>query len=291
MADDDIKEDNDKNVEIADDDKSNIGVEEGIEDLKVKLAAAEARANAAERTAAAAVNQADTAQDEVQRSNLTVINGAIEQLNTAKETLKAQYADAMAAGDFVKAADINSAMVDTATKLTSLENGKIAIETAPKREARRAALTSGDPVEARLAEWKLSPKSADWVRRHPEYATNDALTKKMILADNVARLNDLEADTPEYFAFVEKTLGLGHSDQRRDPAGDVAVKDEPVSAAAAPVRRRDAPAPPAAPASRGGSNGRIRTLTPQQAEAAKISGLSNEEYATQLERVAKERPN
>jgi len=278
-------------IETNETDKT-LGVDEGIDDLKAKLAAAEARANAAEARASTAASQVDLAQDEVQRSNLTVITGAIEQLNGRREQLKADYANHMAAGDFAAAAGVNSEMADVATKLFSLENGKVAIETAPKREARRAAATSSDPVERNIAQWGLSPKSADWVRRHPEYATDDAKTKKMVLADNMAVLNDLERESPEYFAFVEKTLGIGHTDQRREPAGDVAVKDvDATSAAAAPVRRRDAAPPPAAPASRGNSNGRIRTLTAAQAEAAKISNMTNEEYAKQLERLARDKPN
>jgi hypothetical protein len=271
--------------------KPELGVEEGIDDLKAKLAAAEARATAAERTAAEASNQVGQAQDEVQRSNLTVITGAIEQLNATREQLKAVYANAMAEGDFAKAADVNSAMIDNAQKLSTLETGKISIETAPRREARRAALST-DPVEAQIAAWgsNISQKSANWLRRHPEFITDPAKNRKMLLADNAARLNDIELDSDTYYAFVEKTLGIGHSDAQ--PATDVVeVKEEPVSAAAAPVRRRDAAPPPAAPANNGGGNNRGRTLTRQQAEAAKISGLSPEEYYAQLQRVERSKAN
>lgn len=263
-------------------------VEEGIEDLRAKLAAATARAERAERTATAAVSQVDQAQDEITRSNLTVISGAIDQLTQNKESLKAQYADAMASGDFAKAADVQSSMAENAVKLLNLENGKIAIETAPKREARRTATASGDPVERAISDWKLSSASAEWVRKHPEYATDPRKTQRMLAAHNLAVTDDLEPETPEYFAHVERTLGMGHSDAR--PPQREAKIEAPLSAAAAPAQRRDSQPPPA-PASRGGSNGRTIRLTPQQAEAAKISGLTNEEYAKQLDRVAKDRPN
>lgn len=291
MAEKDDTDDTDETITTTEETgDQKLGVEDGIDDLKAKLVAANARAEAAERTAASAIGQVDQAQDEVTRSNLTVINGAIEQLTGAKETLKVQYADAMAQGDFARAADINSTMADNAAKLFNLENGKIALETAPKREARRAAISSGDPVERAIGEWKLSPKSADWVRRHPEYATDPRKTQRMLAIHNkvITEDNPPEVESPEYFAAMEKELGLGYTDARplaRDVKVDVAL-----SAAAASTQRRDA-APPAAPASRGGNIGRIRTLTPQQAEAAKISGLSNEDYAKQLERLAKERPN
>lgn len=288
MADEPEKEDS---VVVEDETKPEIAVEDGIEELKAKLAAERARADAAERTAAAAIGQVDQAQDEVTRSQLSVVNGAIEQLTTAKEHLKAEYADAMASGDFARAAEINSTMADNAAKLFNLENGKIALETAPKREARRAAETSGDPVERAISTWKLSPASAAWVRKHPEYATDPRKTQRMLAAHNmvVTEDNAPELESPEYFAAIEKNLGIGYSDAGRETRQSATTQAaEPLSAAAAPARRRDA-APPAAPASRSSGNSRTRTLTPTQAEAARISGVSNEEYARQLDKLARDK--
>ena len=47
--------------------------------------------------------------------------------------------------------------------------------------------------------------------------------------------------------------------------------------------------PPAAPPSRGGTNGRSIRLTPEQREAASISGLTEEEYAANLAAEQKRR--
>ena len=64
--------------------------------------------------------------------------------------------------------------------------------------------------------------------------------------------------------------------------------DVPLSEAAKPAQRRDAATPQRevqpspAPPSRGNGASRTVRLSPEQQEAAKISGLSNEEYARNL---------
>jgi phage I-like protein len=76
---------------------------------------------------------------------------------------------------------------------------------------------------------------------------------------------------------VEGRLGISK--------GETAAPEPAMSAAAAPVQRRQSP--PAAPVSRQPSNSsgnkpHVVKLTPEQREAARISGVTEEEYARQM---------
>ena len=250
-------------------------VAEGIEELRAKLAESEQRRIAAESRAAGAGRSAE----EVQRnSHLLTINGALEVLASQMSGHKAAYSAAMAAGDFDQAADIQEKMASNAAERRELMNGKAYIET--RGPATGAPAPSSDRLEA-IANG-LTPKSAAWVRAHPEFARDEDKTNLMIAAHYKALAAKLPNESPEYFAFVEKELGIGHSDRRPAPNGadtvEVDTSAPALSAAAAPAQRRDTQ-PSAAPASRGTGSKRVIRLTPQEVEAAKISGMSNEEYA------------
>jgi hypothetical protein len=64
-----------------------------------------------------------------------------------------------------------------------------------------------DPVE-RLAS-SLSPRSAAWVRKNSEWASDPRKSAKLAGAHHMAIGDGLTPDTDEYFAHVEKTLKIG----------------------------------------------------------------------------------
>jgi hypothetical protein len=252
--------------------------EEGIRKLRADLdneraarAAAEQRANQAEHGIAQAQNQ-------VQDTNLNLVNNAIERVKQNVDVLKSNYAAAAAAGDYSAMADIQADMSANMVDLKQLEAGKIQLENAPKQQPARQQ--APDPVEAMAS--NLTARSAAWVRAHPEFAKNPRLTQRMLAAHNLAVTDDLVPDSDAYFERVESILGL-----REQPLPG----EEPLSAAAEPTQRRSAP--PAAPVTRGNGSGngskptRI-TLSPAQREAAEASGLSYQEYARELLRIQRE---
>ena len=275
---DEIKDD------VVNDDTLN--AEEGVEALKARLAESDRARIAAEARAQSAEARVEQAQDTVTSSELSIIEGGIQQLATNKEILKANYATAMSEGNFALASEINAEMAKNAAQLLNLENGKIAIETRPKREERRTAIQSNDPVEVLASQ--LAPQSAAWIRQHPEYARDPKKNAKMMGAHYKALAEELAPNSPEYFAFVEKDLGIGHSDQRRSQQDDTDDGGSAIiSRAATGTQRRQGDEPPPAAPGRNGGGGGSKTvrLTPAQAEAAKISGLSPEEYHASLQKV------
>lgn len=241
-----------------------VPADEGIEDLKRQLAAEKARAAEAERRANDASQQAYRAGADAEDTNLKLVENAIGVSKGNAETLKSAYADALQAGDFKKAAEINDNMVVNHNRLQRLEEGALAMKAKPKVEPPRPIVV--DRVED-LAQ-RLTPRAATWLRAHPEYAQTDKMLNKMVAAHNLVK-DDHQIDSDGYFAAVEQALGI----QERNQDDDLARS------------RRGSPA--AVPAGRGGSsgssgsNGASRTirLTDAEREIAKMTGQTEEAYA------------
>ena len=252
-----------------------ISPEIGIEALRQQLEMEKAARAEAEKRARTAENTASRASQEVQDSNLQLIVSAIDSVNRTNTMLKRDYAAAMQAGNFEQAAEIQSQMSINGAKLLQLENGKAALSERLKNPPRQQQETPPDPVEAIASQ--LSPRSAAWVRAHPECVNDKRLYMKMIGAHNIAVADGFVADTDEYFAEIERQLGY------RKPQTTVQAEEseEPTSMAAKPMLKK-AP-PPAAPSSRAASNGsggkNTVTLTREEREMASIMGMTPEEYA------------
>ena len=153
------------------------------------------------------------------------------------------------------------------------------MEEAAKRPKEQPRAPANDPVEALASQ--LTPRSAAWVRAHPEYARDKVLYQKMIAAHNLVS-SDYVPDSDGYFSAIEDVLKIRRAPQTEDDGED------PMSAAAAPVQRRTSP--PAAPVSRanlssGTSNPRKVRLTPEQVEIAELNKMTPQEYWEQLQKA------
>lgn len=245
-----------------------VAAEEGIETLRANLAAEKSARLAAEGREREAQARANNAGKEVQDTNLALVTNAIAQVNQDSDMLEGNYAQAMTDGDFASAAKIQRQMAANAAKLQQLEAGKIGLEAeaAKPREEPRIA----DPVEALASQ--LSPRSAAWVRSHPEYATDQRLYQKMLAAHNLAVADGLRTDSDDYFGSIEDTLKI----RAREPEIETAL-----SSAAEGTRRQS---PAAAPVSRGGGMdgarkpGTVR-LSAAEVEMAGQMGMTVSEYA------------
>jgi hypothetical protein len=260
--------------------KKAVSPEEGLEKLKQQLADEKAGRLAAEQRANEASRGEAAARGEVQTSQLDLVKGAIERLTESSDTLEGQYADAMAAQDFKAAAKLQRQMGDNSAKLIQLEAGKKALESAPKPTPRAPI----DPVEHFVSQ--LSPASAAWVRAHPEFVRDNQKNEMMIAAHQFALKKGLKADTPEYFASVEKTLDIAapivakvdlEPDAGADAAQAVGGRAAP---AAAPVSRSNGYSP--------GNRSGVVKLTSQEVEMAGIMGMTVEEYARNKVALKKE---
>jgi hypothetical protein len=245
--------------------------EEGIQELKMKLEQERAARIEAEKHARRAYESAADAKNEVQDTNLQLVKNAIDTVKRNNDILKYNYSEAMAVGDYNKAAEIQENMGMNSAKLMELERGRAHMENAPKVVAPEPPRHS-DPVEALASQ--LSPRSADWVRRNPNCVTDPRMYQKMIAAHNLAIADGHQPDTDDYFGIIEDTLKIS---KRVNTDYD----DDPTSGAAKVTQRRSAP--PAAPVSRGGGGTGSRPnevrLTREEIETARDLGMSEKDYA------------
>jgi hypothetical protein len=234
--------------------------EDGLAKLQKQLDDEKAARIEAERRAQEASEAEVRAKTEVQGSQLDLIKNAITQITQSADILEQRYADLLGAQDFAGAAKVQREMATNAAKLVQLEAAKTNMEKAPKP----AATVAQDRVE-QLAQ-QLTPRSAAWVRAHPEFARDDKKYQKMIAAHNIAIADGLSADTDEYFNSIEETL-------RIKPAVEVAKTDESLSDAAKPKSERSAP-PASAPVTRSGNGAGARpnvvTLSADEREMARL---------------------
>lgn len=250
--------------------------EEGVDELKRQLEAERARRMEAERRAQEAAESERLARNDKDDSDIQLVSNAIQTLNRDNEILKANYAQAMKNGDFARAAEINDEISEAKAQLLQLQNGLEAMRAKPKVQPQPPR--SADPVEAFASQ--LTPRSADWVRAHPDFVRDPKLNRKMIAAHELAVADGYIPDTDGYFEAIEQTLKVSPPKAQ--------LEEDASSSAAKVTQRRDA-APAAAPVSRGSSTrSNVVRLTADEREMAEMMGMKPEDYARNKMALQKE---
>ncbi len=80
-----------------------------------------------------------------------------------------------------------------------------------------------DPVEA--AARTLSPKSADWIRAHPDMINH--IPKLRAAHQYAVDVKGIVSESPEYFSFLENEMGISKGNQQKK-----AVASTPVTSSA-----------------------------------------------------------
>jgi hypothetical protein len=267
-----------------------IDPEEGIHDLKNKLLAEQRMRVEAERRAREAVQRQYQAQNETEDANFMLVESAIKTVMSQAEEIKAQYKEALAVGDYDRVTELQEALAENKVNLSELRKGHDYM----KRQREQGQKTppqeysAQDPVEALAS--RLSSRSADWIRRNPQFATDQRLFQKMVAAHQMVTADGIEPDSDEYFETVEGILKVR---QPTKPAKRVEPEPEEdaMSEAAKPTQRRAAP--PAAPVSRSsGGPGTTRSnaikLTRAEVEAARDMGMTELAYWENKQLLKKE---
>ena len=282
----DPKKDDELKVEVKDEPKpekkaekvekvEEIAPEEGIQELKKRLEQEKQARIEAERRAHQANSQINKAYQEVKDSNYQLVTNAIETVKSRSEMLKTAYRESMSVSDFDKAADIQQAMIENDRQLSDLKRGEKALkeqmEESNAQPTRPVSPPAVDPIE-QMAQ-AVSPASAAWLRDNRDNLKDERSIRKMFRAHEDALDEGILADTPEYFGFIEQRLGVRRYEEEAP---------EPLSAASAPAPRKSV-SPPAAPVSRGnGTRPGVVRLTREQADTAKMMGMTEKEYATAM---------
>jgi hypothetical protein len=248
--------------------------EEVLADLRRKLDVERTARVNAENAAIQNARLAQQSATQVDNTNLQLVSNAIDTVRRENEILKANYRSALSEDNYDVAAEAQERMSINAAKLLQLENGKAAMEAEPRqRQPVHEVQRTVDPIEAFAS--RLTPRSASWVRRNPQFVTDPRLNQKMIAAHNLAMADGHEADSDSYFSAVEDTLKVN---RRNETPQD---QESALSSASSPAQRRASP--PAAPVSRSGTGNGVRanqhTLSAAEREMAEFMQMSEEDYA------------
>lgn len=249
-------------------------VQEALEKLNKKLKKEKRLREKAEQEAYEASLRAKRASSEVENNHLTLVGTAIDTVKRDQEILKSNLRDALAIGDYDRAAEINDVMSMNSAKLLQLEQGLNEMRNRPRQE--ETPKRPRDVIDDLAS--RVTPLSAKWLKNNRDHLQDPRSIRMMGRAHEDAVDMGIEPESDEYFSFVENRLGINKESKRADVEVDMA--DSPLSSAASSSQRRQSP--PAAPVSRSGAAPGTRPnvvrLTPAEVEAAKISGISPQEY-------------
>lgn len=244
--------------------------EKALHDLKKQYEhqkrVAEAERNARQQAELYARQQAQTvgrAQTEVQDSNYRIIMNAIDATEQAAANAERDYAEAMAAGDYNLAAKAQRAIAQAESHLLQLNNGKQKLEEVLQQTTEGAVYEpqipnfepqiQQDPVEVYAS--RLTPKSAQWLREHPEVTDKIG---RLTRAHQDALEDGLVPESDEYFGYIENRLGYSRSssDESYAPRAKKSMVSAPVASSASGISSR----------SSGASNTMV--LSPSEVEMA-----------------------
>ena len=267
--------DGDAIIEIVDEpvapgEKPGKDVDKALKKLNKRLEKERSKRAEAEAMARQATEQARMLHNEASDSNLHLVNGAIESVRRDQEILKANLRDSMAIGDYDKAADIQERMSANIENLRKLERGFEEMRQQPRLQPQ----PQNNELTVENLMGRVTPKSAEWLKENKKHLPDARSIRVMARAHEDAVDYGIVPESDAYFKFVEKRLGI-EKDRRSIPE-----VEEVMSGASSAKQKRSGP--PSAPVSRQPIDSPNRPgvihLTAAEVEAARISGITPQEY-------------
>ena len=261
-----------------------------IEELQKAEGIQRQRADDAERAREAALLAArqrdadvDKYKTEAVQTKSEFLTSAIEKEQEAVASAERDYAIALANGDSEAAAKANTRQNRASAKLIQLEAGKAAldveIEEAKNAPKPQAQVAESQDINSKIDRLGLPSTAKTWLKAHPEYLTNDLKNSQIGYFHRVVKDQEgLPEFSAAYYESPEKHLGL----RKEEVTTEDEEPQERSSMVSAPVSRE-------APSANGSRQSANIRLTASQREAAKMAGISETEYAKQLQKLQKEK--
>jgi hypothetical protein len=187
---------------------------------------------------------ADAARYRAEGEHLRIVT-ALNRTDMEGHEAQSEYRSAVELGDADAQTRAQARMAEVeARRVRLLEHEQV---------LRNTPIAPADPVEAACA--GLSERSAQWLRKHPDYAVDPRKNAKIRAAHFDAVAEGLREDTPEYFAHVERKVGL--NDGSRNNGNDRGAAPKP-----------PAPFNPSDVSTHIRNDGRVVTLTKGEKAAA-----------------------
>lgn len=207
------------------------GDDDPIADLKKQFSNITGQLHTVTSIAADTRQQLDETQQRLQRaegqvvtSQVATVESGIAEAQREAQMAEQEYALAFEAGDGLRMARAQRAIARSETNIARLQEAaedlKEVAKRAPTQQGRQPAQQQRqqpnvNPVERAAA--SMSPKSAAWVRAHPECITDPKLNARMLAAHNLAMAEDVELESEEYFRRIEEGVKVKKAEPRPEP--------------------------------------------------------------------------
>lgn len=239
-----------------------------ISDLEAAQARARQQAFEAQRAAEETAQQLNTFRQSAEQSQYDSIVTAMGAAQIEVDSAKRDIMLAGAAQDYGALADAQERLATAKAHMVGLEQGKNNYEY--RKNNHEYQQRPADPIEA----MDLSYEEKSWLRQHPEALNDIRKNTKLNAAYFDAMDKGLRRGSPEYFEFIETEMG--YRQPPKEPQQHQQEEDNPVMVAAPPSKSVPSGS------GTGGTKGRY-TLTKEEAEIAKLSGITPQEYVKQRE--------
>jgi hypothetical protein len=273
--------------------------DEGVIELKRQLAHQQMMTNRAAEVARNEHQARVQAERGLSQSNVSMVDQAIEAAKKDSEQAHGYYQQALARGDHKGAADAMVFVSDARANLLRLMEMREGLgepqpqpQPQPRPQPRPQQQGYVDPAAqmqsnvnnlSRHLDQTGFPKSAAWIRAHPEMVKDQTAINAVDGAHGyAANTLKLIPETDAYFDKIEELLGVGEAPQRE--VRDMSMTRAGQRQMGQNTARMAAPARAEAPNLRTGrTRGTAVALTARQREHARdVLGMTDDEYAAEL---------
>lgn len=163
--------------------------------------------------------------DQLGATQLDAIANAIDAATQEAESAEREYAAAMESANYAEGAKAQRKMAKAEAKKLQLEDGKYALEqeiervknAPPERQQLKTQQRNTDPLEAVAS--NLPPKSAAWLRSHPECAVPNSKENNRLTAAHFNAMAEGHApETEGYFKYLDTQMGYADDQDDDEPA-------------------------------------------------------------------------
>src|SRR6266576_1122832 len=239
---------------------------------------------AAEQRVREREQEASRSQIRAEDAEYDAILNAIGAAESEAEAAQRDISFATEASDSKAVGEASRRLARAEGRLAQLEDGKLAIERAKTTQAARAKEHQEQPAQQQRPTVdqyidqlpNLLPSQRDWLKEHPETLTDTRKNMRLQSAHVEAEDAGLRPGTKKYFAFIEQRLGYAEPEEEDDDVND---DDRPTTTVSAPPSRSATN-----PGTGRSSTTRI-TLTPEEREVARLSGIDELTYAREKQKM------
>lgn len=158
-------------------------------------------------------------------NQLDTIENGISQVESDIAQAERALAAAFDAGDGAAVARAQRAIARGEAHLLQLGEARDSLKSGrrqPPTEQPPTRRAPADPIEAAIAAGRMSQRSAEWIRAHPDCITDPKKNARMLAAHHAAMADGIAVDSDEYFEAIEK--GVKPVTKKADPERDEEVK-------------------------------------------------------------------